>query len=98
MNLTLRRKVFDRRPSLRATLSMDLTGTIVRFIMGTKVNRIAVIEDAVNGKIRYDWLAADVDQVGQFPIEFQVNYPTGVQTTVPAAGYKYILFEPRLGE
>lgn len=104
-------KVNDRRPSLRVNLrgvdgtSIDLTGASnVRLAMapeGTqnlKVDGVCVIENAPTGQVRYDWLAADVDTVGTFQAEFQVNFTDGTQQTVPSSGYLYITFQSRLGE
>lgn len=66
---------------------INLTGRQVQFRMrlkgsvgALKVDRAAVVTDAVNGRVRVDWAGADTDTVGLFVAELRVGTP---QQTVP---------------
>ena len=82
----------DTSPSLQYTLSptTDLTGATVVFNMSTanrssvKVSRqTAVVVDAANGIVRYDWQSADTDTAGDFLGEFEVTYADTKVETFP---------------
>lgn len=94
-------KAHDRKPSIQATLTtggaaVNLTGSTVKFIMaptagGTPVvNAAAVIVDAVNGVVRYDWLATDTAMAGSFQAEWQVTDSGGKEQTFPTLTYHTI--------
>ena len=81
----------DTAPSILGTLTnsagvaIDLSpvGTSVRFQMRlTSEGRFAVdaaatITDAVNGKVRYDFVAPDLDYPGDYLARWQITYPDG---------------------
>lgn len=92
-------KAHDRLPSIQATFSsagapVDLTSaTAVKFIMravagGTiVVNSLAVIVTPAAGVVRYDWLAVDTANVGEYTAEWQVTWSGGKQQTFPTLTY-----------
>lgn len=93
----------DTSPGLEYTLSPAtvLTGATVRFHMFAsngveKVDAAATIEDAVNGIVRYGWVAADVDTLGTFNAEFEVTFADGTITTYPNTKHLVILITPDL--
>jgi len=88
----------DRRPSVEATLTNcgDLTGASAKFIMikpdGTvKVNAAAVISDAANKKVRYDWASGDTDTEGDYYGEFEITYSDAKKQTFPAKPRTFIV-------
>lgn len=72
---------------------IDLTNCTVKFSMiltsggQLKVNALCAIIDAVNGKVRYSWQAADSSAYGDYKAEFQITFPDGSIQTVPNDGY-----------
>jgi hypothetical protein len=95
-------KAHDERPSIQATLftggvAVDLTSaTGVDFIMALasggapKVNAAAVVADAINGVVRYDWISADTDTPGDYEAEWQVTWADSDTQTFPTASYHTI--------
>jgi hypothetical protein len=83
----------NRSPSLTDTINVDglpfnLTGSTVKLRMrlessGTlKVDTPAVVVSAVNGQVRYDWAAADVDTSGRYVAWWRITLPsTFIQET-----------------
>jgi len=94
----------DTRPVLEAQLlnadgtPINLTNCTVKFFMVSisasggqpKVNASCAIIDAVNGKVRYSWQAADTSDYGDYKAEFQITFPDGSIQTVPNDGYLII--------
>lgn len=76
----------DTSPALQVTLkdgdgvAIDLTGSTVRFHMrrqgsnAVKVDESAVVSDALNGIVYYNWNTSDTDSIGSFECEFEVTY------------------------
>ncbi len=68
---------------------IDLTGTTVRFNMkkdgatAPKVDGAAVVINATQGFVRYDWAALDTDTAGNFTGEWEITDTAGRQRTVP---------------
>jgi hypothetical protein len=100
-------KQHDRKPSIAATLTLDgvavnLTGASVKFIMSTapgatpKVNATATIVSAVNGQVRYDWLAINTDTAGLYDAEWEVTYSDTTKQTFPTTTYLVIDIYPDL--
>lgn len=95
----IRTKQNDTRPVVNATLldaagaPVSLTGATVKFIMRavdastTKVDSAATVVDSSAGRVRYTWVAADTDTVGEFEAEFEVTYSDGGVETFPKVGY-----------
>lgn len=102
-------KTGDTQPSIRRKLisktdgtPIDLTLATVKFLMmdsdgNVKVNAAAVIEDALGGVVRYDWVAADTTTAGTFDAEFQISFPSGGIFTMPSDGYIVVEITEELG-
>lgn len=87
-------KANDTRP-LPATLTangspVNLTGAVVRFHMrpkvagvGSVVDALATIEDALAGRVSYPWAPADVNVPGIHRAEFEVTFADGTVETFP---------------
>lgn len=75
---------------------INLTGAGVRFHMApqdfteAKVDAAAVIVDAANGKVRYNWQTADTDEAGDFYAEWEVTHASGQIETFPNDGYRHV--------
>lgn len=102
----------DNSPPYTATLSelkdnilnpVNLTGYTATFIMtnaltGVEViNRPCVIDDAVNGKVHYDWQVGDTVTIGQYKIVIKTtNSALGITRTFPQNGYASFTIEKNL--
>lgn len=94
-------KAHDNLPALRVQLQtasdelpVDLTNaTGVKFIMtatvggATIISTAGVIENAVQGIVRYDWTTANTSTPGQFLGEFEVTWTGGKKQTFPTGSY-----------
>jgi hypothetical protein len=102
-------KRHDLQPSIQATLyqggiPVDLTGAAsVKFTMTLiggstpKVNAAAVVVSAASGVVRYDWVAADTDTIGDYYGEWQVLWTAGSKPqTFPSSGYHTISIQADL--
>jgi hypothetical protein len=78
----------NRSPSLSDTIKVggvpfDLTGATVKLRMRLetsstlKIDATAVVTDAPNGKVRYDWASADVDTAGEYVAWWFVTLSNG---------------------
>lgn len=89
-------KQSDTAPAIVAILKdanlvvVNLTSaTAVRFIMTNKttgikrVDHAATIVDAVNGKVKYQWITGDCDIVGPYNGEFEIAWSDGTFETFP---------------
>lgn len=98
----------DTSPAIRSTL-LDgsgtvilLTGASVKFLMKDKagniiVNAAAVIIDAINGVVEYQWIGADTAVLGFYKAEFEVTYSDGTVETFPNEGFTSILITEDIG-
>jgi BppU N-terminal domain len=89
-------KAGNNGPSIRRTLidpdtgfPLDLTGAAALFVVTnyTKTPAFsgdAIIEDAENGVVRYDFSADDTAEAGTFWAEFQITFAEGQIMTYPA--------------
>lgn len=104
-DFTIRRG--DLLPVIVATLSdeetgvaVNLTGATVRFRMKAygddppKINAPAIISNAVNGVVRYEWAGTDTDTVGGYIAEWQITWPGAKTQTFPSDGYLSIEIMP----
>ena len=107
--MTLTWKQGDRDPPLELTLRRDgepydLTDRSVRLVIGTTRGTVLVdtspeVTDAVNGEIRYDWDAGDLDvRVRTYQVEVVVDEGTDAETTFPNDGYGEIKITKELGD
>lgn len=99
----------DTMPSIAASLedsddsAIDLTGATVRFLMTpigestAKVDAAAIITDAANGKVKYDWQSEDTDTLGTFVAEWEITYSSGGIETVPSNGWTTVRVKEDLG-
>jgi hypothetical protein len=77
---------YDTAPSLFGTLThsdgsvFDLTDATVRFQMRLAIDRrfsvdsAAVIVEAAAGRVRYDWVAGDLSESGNFVSRWQITF------------------------
>lgn len=97
MNFTIKQE--NTSPLLGAQLQdanfdpIDLTGATVVFNMADMDSDVVVnggactIPDEENGRVQYQWSAADTDVAGAFRGEFKVTYSSGEIETFPNNGY-----------
>jgi len=89
----------DTSPAMLATLQdadgneIDLTSASVRFHMRSLgsgqvvVDAAATVVTALDGLVRYDWIAADTSAIGSYHAEFEVTYADASIETFPNDGY-----------
>lgn len=94
MAATIEHWVDNRSPSLRDTIRVDgvafnLTGSTVKLKArfendaDLKIDAAAVVEDADDGIVRYDWTALDVDTAGELAAWWEVTLPGGKTQDTP---------------
>lgn len=80
-----------------AQVPIDLTGATVKLFIrkadgtGTPLSRTVTIVTPANGTVRYDWVAADTVDAGEFVFEYQITFGDGKIATVPTVGYYSLL-------
>lgn len=88
----------DTKPALEAQLinsdghpiNLDMCGVMfhMKDIYGRKeINKPAIITDAENGKVKYEWEQGDTDITGIMQCEFQITFTDNSILTVPNDGY-----------
>lgn len=98
----------DTWPPLEAVLTdangaVNLTGASVRMILksagagSTVIQGACTIVSAVEGRVRYTWLAADTSLVNTLSGEFEVTWGDGKITTFPNDGYFTVEIKADLG-
>lgn len=92
-------KQFDNTPNLEAQLldhqgqAVDLTGATVTFAMRSRDNGSliitgpAVVVDAANGIVAYQWQASNTAIAGAYFGEFTVSRANNSKETYPNSGY-----------
>lgn len=94
----------DRLPAIEmilrdhagAPIPLDAEGVAVRVLMrrpGTAtptVSAIAEIVDAVGGRVRHAWAAADTEVPGVYRLEAEITYADGRRLTCPSDGYRTV--------
>jgi hypothetical protein len=101
-------KTGDTLPSISSTLYNDdgtpvnLSGTTVRFFFkkaetGTSKGGVAVLVDAANGQVRYDWKVGDTSEAGTHYAEWEVTFGSGAKATYPNSRYLLVEISEGLG-
>ena len=97
----------DMKPDLIAFLKnsdktpIDLTDadevvfTMVKNGASTpKINKVAaVLEDAINGEVHYNWQAGDTDTIGTYKGEFEIVWAEGITQTLPQDDYIKVIIK-----
>jgi 5-hydroxyisourate hydrolase-like protein (transthyretin family) len=83
------------------SIPVDLTAaTAVRFLMKKdatlKVDGVATVENAAQGRVYYTWIPADTNESGNFNVEFEVSWGTDKQT-FPSDAYMTVTIMDDLG-
>lgn len=99
----------DRLPEYTATLlqgddtPIDLTAVeTVKFHMFTqrglnvKINAEAAIVSAADGTVKYQWAIGDLEDLGKYYVEWELEYTGSRTMTVPADGWDEIWVGPDL--
>lgn len=99
----------DRKPDYAVKLvagggAIDLTGCTVKFLMTPakgaatpKVSALAVVDDALEGLVHFEFAEGDTDTSGLFKTEWEIAYPGGLARTVPSGDYAFIRVVDDLG-
>ena len=92
----------DLSPSIVATMqnsngsTFNLTGCTVQFQLSQQgqilFTKAAIIMDAANGVVQYNWGAGDTNQYGVCTGLFIVTLPTGATQTFPTVDFFYVVF------
>lgn len=83
--------------------AISLAGTTVKFLMklpsagSPVVSAPAIIDDAVNGYVSYQWAVGDTATPGVYRAEWEITYANGQTQTVPADGYDIVEVVADLG-
>ncbi len=107
--MAFRIKTNDTSPKLGVTIkdvdgnAVDITGNNgVRFHMKAygsntlTVDAAALVTDATNGAISYEWVAGDTATAGTYYGEFEVTYADDRVETFPNKGYFTIIIQEDL--
>lgn len=99
----------DTLPSIKSVLkdsagtAVNLTGVTVAFrtklvnsTTAPSLGGAAVIEDAANGQVRYDWQVADTTTAGLYYAHWVVTWGSGKKTTYPNSRYLIVEVLPQL--
>lgn len=93
----------DTSPSIQETLldgdglPVNIAGNQgVRFLVRNSANTTvidepAIVVDATNGIVQYDWSATDTATAGTYAAEFEVTYNDGKVETFPNDSYTEIV-------
>lgn len=99
----------DTSPSLSVQLLdganqiIDLSGASAKFFMKIAgsttiaVNAAAVITNASQGKVEYEWSAGDTATAANYQGEFQITFINGTVETFPNNKYITIRVLPEIG-
>ncbi len=108
MSTVFKMNTGDLQPSLQATLltsdgtPANLVGATVIFTMTQRsvvlVRNPAVIVNAANGIVRYDWQLGNTNYYGSCKGVFTVIYPTGSTQTFPVSSDLNIVFPQQYPE
>jgi hypothetical protein len=83
--------------------AVNLTGASVRFLMrpqrqaAIKVNALASITTAAEGRAKYEWQSGDTDRAGTYEAEWEVTFADGKKSTFPNDGYNTIAVLTQIG-
>jgi hypothetical protein len=85
----------------KADAPVNLVGAEVDFVMALpntapKVNADAVITDAATGKVSYTTIAADLNTVGTYFVEWEVTFSGGGIQRFPGDGYNVVVVRRNL--
>lgn len=101
----------DRTPALRTTLTdqttglpIDLTTAVSAVFRMRKADATtllinlpaSIVSPPTAGKLEYAWNSGDTDTVGDYYVEWEVNYGAGNVKTYPSADYNLITIVPKL--
>ena len=91
----------DTSPALEGILRdgfgspIDITGATV--VLNTRLQpggtvkvsggSMGAVGSAVNGRVKYSWVAADTDTAGIYEAEIQITFSNGKIRTIPPKGY-----------